>query len=392
MTAPRALLLDLVRAAVNDTPPAQPPAGDAPAMQPLADNTRVVQPSANNALSVQPPADGTDWAAVLDLAARQGVTALAWSGYERLYRAGRVTEPMPRTVKARWFGSAEAIRQRMRRQYARATEFAARLREAGVERLAVLKGMAYGQYYPEAELRESGDLDCFAIGDTHAADRAARRIGARVDDSDYKHSKIKYRGLTIENHHFLTGFNGTREGRRAERLLQELLTRGELVPIGDSALLRPTVDFDALFMLRHAQGHFLGEGIALRHLLDWHLLLERRQQELDWPYLYNIMERIRLRPFFDLVTAWCVERTGLRITDPRIRYSADRALLDRFEEDLFAPKPSAFNRHVWQKIPRIARRVGRMWRFRRLLNEPYLLKLWNIAAFSSYLHRHPTLD
>ncbi len=362
MTAPQALLLGLVRAAVNDTPPEQP------------------------------PTDGTDWAAVLTLAGRQGVTALAWSGYERLYRAGRITDPMPLPVKARWFSSSEAIRQKMRRQSVRAAEFAVRLREAGIERLAVLKGMAYGQYYPEAELRESGDLDCFVPGDTRAADRAARQIGAEVDDSDYKHSKIKYRGLTIENHHFLTSFNGTREGRRAERLLQELLTRGELVPIDGSALLRPAIDFDALFMLRHAQGHFLSEGIAVRHLLDWHLLLRQRQQEIDWPYLYNIMERIRLRPFFDLVTAWCVERTGLRITDPRIRYSADKALLEAFEEDLFAPQPSAFNRHVWQKIPRIARRARRMWRFRRLLNEPYLLKLWNIVAFSSYLHRRPTLD
>jgi len=33
-----------------------------------------------------------------------------------------------------------------------------------------------------------------------------------------------------------------------------------------------------------------------------------------------------------------------------------------------------------------------MRRFRRLLNGPYLLKLWNIMAFSSYLHCRPALD
>lgn len=362
MTALQALLLDLVRAAVNDT------------------------------LPEQPLTDSTDWAEVLALAGRQGVTALAWSGYDRLYRAGLVTAPMPLPVKARWFSSAEAIRQKMRRQYVQATKFAARLREAGIERLAVLKGVAYGQYYPKAELRESGDLDCFAVDDTRAADRAARQIGAQVDDSNYKHSKIEYRGLTIENHHFLTSFNGTREGKRTERLLQEELMRGQFVPIGGSALLQPAADFEVLFMLRHACGHFLSEGIALRHLLDWHLMLQRRQQQIDWPYLYNIMEQIRLRPFFDLVTAWCVERLGLRITDPRISYSADRALLEAFEKDLFEPHPSVFNRYVWQKIPRMIRRARRMWQFRRLLDESYLLKLWNIVAYSSYMHRHPTLD
>ncbi len=362
MTAPQALLLDLVRAVVNDT------------------------------LPQKPLTDSTDWAEVLALAGRQGVTALAWSGYERLYRAGRITAPMPLPVKARWFTSAEAIRRKMRRQKVQATEFAARLREAGIERLAVLKGVAYGEYYPEPELRESGDLDCFAVGDTRAADRAARQIGARVDDSNYKHSKIEYHGLTVENHHFLTSFNGTRKGKQTERLLQEELKRGQFVPIDGSALLRPAVDFEVLFLLRHAQGHFLSEGIALRHLLDWHLLLQQRQKKIDWPYLYNIMEQIRLRPFFDVVTAWCVERLGLRITDPRISYSADKALLEAFEEDLFEPHPSVFNRYIWQKIPRMIRRARRMWQFRRLLDESYLLKLWNIVAFSSYMRRHPTLD
>lgn len=386
MTASQALLIDLVRAAIDDDPTMRPPADR------TEETGGTKETSATKETDHAEKTGGTDWTAVAALAGRQGVTALAWNGYERLYRAGRGMEPMPLPVKVRWFSSAETIRRTMLRRFGCAKEFAARLHEAGIGHLVVLKGMAYGAYYPAAELRESGDLDCFAIGDTHAVDRAARAVGAGVDDRDYKHSKIKYRGLTIENHHFLTGFNGTRKGRQTELLLRELLSCGELTPIDGSTLCRPSADFDALFMLRHAQGHFLTEGIALRHLLDWQLFLHRRQREVDWPHLYQMMEQIRLRPFFDLVTAWCVERTGLRITDPRIRYSVDRKLFEAFEEDLFAPQPNPFNRHIWQKIPRIARRARRMWRFRRLLNESYFLKLWNVVAFSSYLRRRPTLD
>lgn len=34
--------------------------------------------------------------------------------------------------------------------------------------------------------------------------------------------------------------------------------------------------FNALFLTKHAQGHFLTEGIPLRHLCDWAILLKER--------------------------------------------------------------------------------------------------------------------
>ena len=48
-----------------------------------------------------PPA-GIDWQKVIDLAGEQGVVAIAWDGYSRLYEAGMVTVDMDKQVKKQW--------------------------------------------------------------------------------------------------------------------------------------------------------------------------------------------------------------------------------------------------------------------------------------------------
>jgi len=45
---------------------------------------------------------GIDWQKVIDLAGEQGVVAIAWDGYSRLYEAGMVTEDMDKQVKKQW--------------------------------------------------------------------------------------------------------------------------------------------------------------------------------------------------------------------------------------------------------------------------------------------------
>ena len=45
---------------------------------------------------------GIDWQKVIDLAGEQGVIAIAWDGYSRLYEAGMVTEDMDKQVKKQW--------------------------------------------------------------------------------------------------------------------------------------------------------------------------------------------------------------------------------------------------------------------------------------------------
>lgn len=334
------------------------------------------------------------WPDLYRLASIHGVSAIVWDGLQRSMKIGAILRDQGplRELKLRWAIQVDQIESVQQQRFRRAVDFVSILQLHGI-RTVVLKGIAYTSYYPDPLHREFGDLDCYLLGDYEAGNRIALEAGATVDENDYKHAHIEYKGLTIENHQFLTGFNGTEHGKRTEYLLREVLTGGNCyTPIRNTPLLTPNAMFSALFLLKHAQRHFEYEGIVVRHLLDWKLFLERNQNDLDWSLLNRMIDQMHMRPFANLITGWCVRRLGLCIDNPQIQYTLDCCLLDAFEQDLFAPHPMINNRCWWRKIPRILLRFRRMWRFKSLLDESYSAKIWNTFAYSSYLHRRPKFD
>ena len=88
-------------------------------------------------------------------------------------------------------------------------EYADKMYENGIP-VVVLKGLAFGVYFPNPMSRECGDLDCYMMGEGKKGDRITALIGGKVEDGGYKHAHLHYKGLAIENHYFLTNFNNTK--------------------------------------------------------------------------------------------------------------------------------------------------------------------------------------
>lgn len=231
-----------------------------------------------------------EWATVYGEASSQGVLAVAWDGLQRLVADGAVpAEFMPsRTMKMQWAYNVEQIERRYRRQHEIAVELAEIYRKADIHTI-VLKGLAVSGYYPVPEHRPCGDLDCFLGNGYEKGNIVAEQAGAVVERDYYKHSHIRYKGLMIENHRFCTAIRGSRRAKEFERRLQEVLETGRRY-IGDSALESPSPLFNALFLAVHAWGHFLTEGISLRHLCDWAMLLKAEGADIDWPKFRAIVE------------------------------------------------------------------------------------------------------
>lgn len=83
-------------------------------------------------------------------------------------------------------------------------------------------------------------------------------IGGKIEETGYKH----YKGLTIENHNYLTSFNNTKLGIRTEQLLQEQISVS-CRTINNKKSHNPSADFNALFLIKHPQRHFIKEGICV---------------------------------------------------------------------------------------------------------------------------------
>lgn len=333
-------------------------------------------------LSRRPTAD--EWHRLMDTSVQHGLTALTFGYVRNLPKA----DAPDADVAVRWFAAATNAERVMGRMRAVATDFAGRLWQRRVAAV-MLKGQAFAQYYANPLHREFGDIDCFLRGPREAADSAMAEMGCPLCPGAYKHTRLSYRGIPVENHIFFTSFGNTRRGLRTERHLATLFA-GPCTPIGDTDMLAPSADFTALFMPRHAQSHFTEEGIRMRYVLDWAMFLRAEQDRVDWPRVLSMMDDAHLSRFVGVLTALAVRCLGISVSHDGLRalaLSADSRLTDLVLADTMGPQPAVSTPGLWHKTRRIARRFVRMWRFRSLACEPYARMVWNAFAFSSYLHR-----
>ena len=318
--------------------------------------------------------DGVDWQTLYHEAAAQGVLAVTWRGVERLMSEGVITD-MPRNIKLQWAISAERIEGRYRHQEAMAKELATRFAENGIESF-VLKGFAISRYYPEPSLRESGDLDCFLGDDYERGNVVAEQTGATVRRDHYKHSHIHYRGLMVENHQFCTAIRGEQRRKTFERHLQHLLAEAPHDNLDGTKLLLPSADFNALFLTAHAFEHFLAEGIRLRHLVDWALLLHHEQENIDWKSFYEQCELRGLTIFANTMNSLVERYLGVVLSHPDIQ--RDERYAERVLRDAFASE-GVFNRKVspmYSRMLIVWNRVASLWKYHKIYRRSML---WDVT-------------
>lgn len=330
-----------------------------------------------------------EWRALYRVSVEQGVTAVVFDFVKTLPKS----EAPDMALLMAWLSAATGVEQSMRRMQIKAEEFAEEMEMRKIP-VVVLKGMAFAQYYPNPLHRECGDLDCYMMGKKEDGDLAAVELGGKVEEAGYKHSHLTYKGLTIENHRFFTNFDDTLTGKLTERVLGELIQE-EHTYIGKSKLRCPSANFNALFLLKHAQGHFINEGIRMRHVLDWALFLKGEQENVNWSRVLPMLEKTHTELFAGVMTAIVLQNLRIDIHNKDLlamAKSAEQSLVDAVLADILGEQPAIYVDGLWHKTKRILRRFYRMWKFRSLASESYPRMVWNAFAFSSYLRRKVVID
>lgn len=327
---------------------------------------------------------GIDWSRLVDIAFDGGVAALAVDGLvdgNPLLESDELED-----LLYELFGEALQAEYDYNYKFKTASAFAKALKEKGVE-CRVLKGLSFATYYEHPEHREFGDCDVYLGSGWAVGNEVAVSLGGRYEFGTYKHSHLFLGKLMIENHRYLTDFNGTRQGKKIERILEKAIAEGNGGYIGDSFLIRPNDYFNALFLIRHAHGNFMYGGLTLRMIYDWAAMLKCCGKTLDWGRLYDDLNECRLRNFARLMTSLCVEYLGID-TCPGMELCEDKALVEEVMQDtLLGGIHTKGVETFWKKCIRIARRFARIWHYRSLATESVPRMIWNNFAFSSYMKR-----
>lgn len=344
-----------------------------------------------------------DWKAVIDLAMSHGLDAVAWDGLQALYELQpEMAEELDASLgetKYDWFSFTLQAEQDYERQWQSFVELDKAFRAEGI-RMMVLKGFMLNECYPDPRHRSSCDIDCFLMGEGSVMDESAYERGNQLMESRgiavsrayYKNSSFVFLGTKVENHRFCTAFRVSRRWKEFEMLLQGLLKKAkEFRTVENTGTLIGPAMFNALFMTRHAQVHFLVEnGISLRHVCDWGMFLKRYGKELDWAEFMSICKRFGMDRF-----AFHLTRLAVRICgDPGING------LDAVSEGMDEPEQRMLN-DILTIGERAGKRDGRLtivwsilrssWKFRLFSDESSLRCLWQFVR-GYFFDRTPTLD
>lgn len=269
---------------------------------------RLVQAAMGNSNNSLP--DNVDWGAVVDLAARHGVGAVTMDGLNVLFQAGYIAKEQipPIRVRAQWGGLQQYAEQNYDRQQS-ALRALDRLMEGKPSKALVFKGISLSLYFPVAKHRECCDIDMYAMNGCYdELEACLLNDGGRVDHHDSKHASIKYKNAWVELHHYFLSSFVSPKLKRMNAVLENLLTESDVLP-GYNNIYRPSKEFDILFVLIHAANHYKIEGISIRHIIDWALILKSN----DYVWQKEMLEDMKLLKFASILNRIARENLGFDI-------------------------------------------------------------------------------
>ena len=317
-----------------------------------------------------------EWRQFYRLSAKHGVLAVV---YDVISKLPTEAQP-PRRLKLQWALSAETIINRSRKQRETVESLAVLMDSINVP-FAVLKGISFASYYPNPLLRECGDCDAYMFGEHIKGEKFLQLKGINLQKEDYKHSHFIYKGLQVENHRYCTK---VREGGKAVRYEQEmnryLYDKNKRRYISEeSKIILPCDEFNILMYLRHASVHFLTEGLTLRHLCDWYMILYKAADNVDWNELRAVLSIQKLERFAYVLTKVADKYFGMdfhRLFDD----SCNDWLVDKVLDDLiYGLKPlySTASSGLMERVGIVKYSIAHAWKYHHIMHTSVLLYIAN---------------
>lgn len=358
-----------------------------------------------------------EWAAVYDLTIQQNVMAIAFDGLSTLVErepasclAGKQVDERAWGRFVRAWGANVLYQEQRYEDYAQTVGQLARFYAEHGLRMMVLKGYGLSLDWPLPNHRPCGDIDIFLLDEDvdedvdrlldanvdangndddeqlspwKKGDEEIEKLGIKVEKGDSHHSRFCYQGWSVENHHSFMEQTSYRSNRTFEKELQQLTEEDrEEIEIDGVKFDIPAPTLMALHLTRHAGCDFASNTILLRQLLDWALFVDKRSAEMNWVCVTDIIDRMGMRGFFDMMNDLSVNELGIS-KDKFPSFKEDAKLRKCAIHDMFySPRVNDFPNHHKKFIyglKKTRQAWNNRWKNRLVFNEGFLSLYWQKA-------------
>ena len=222
---------------------------------------------------------GMDWHELYSFASKQALLGLCFEGIERLgedYPEELKQNPIGRELLMTWMGKAQQIRRQNMKVNAVASKLFSMLREDGM-RCCILKGQGNALMYPNPYSRTPGDIDVWIDASRERIMEYAQKKFELGDDIRLQHLETSLDSVPVELHFFPCSMNNSLYHARLQKWFRRNadLQCSHIVRLPDGAgdVAVPTTAFNVVYQLTHLYHHFFDEGIGMRQIIDYFLVV-----------------------------------------------------------------------------------------------------------------------
>ena len=222
---------------------------------------------------------GMDWQELYSFASKQALLGLCFEGIERLgkeYPEELRLNPIGRELLMTWMGKAQQIRRQNMKVNVMAGKLFSMLREDGM-RCCILKGQGNALMYPNPYSRTPGDIDVWIDASRERIMEYTQKKFELGDDIRLQHLETSLDGVPVELHFFPCSMNNPIYHARLQKWFRRYadLQCSHIVGLPDGAgdIAIPTTAFNVVYQLTHLYHHFFDEGIGMRQIIDFFLVV-----------------------------------------------------------------------------------------------------------------------
>jgi len=258
--------------------------------------------------------DGADWDSICLMAKEQTVAGIIGDGVAAFKSKGLIKE-MESETRNFFIRQSFNIEKKNEAIDLLLSQKTAELEAKGI-RPVVMKGQGTARCYPAPSHRTCGDIDYLLSKVDY--DKAVETLKPQADRLETEYSTIKHFGMHFgKNEIELHGTLSCGFGKKFDSVLDKMQDRMfaendfRIIDVNGTPVRLPSANFDAVYIFAHFMKHFYQEGLGLRQVCDWTMLLHSAKDSIDRDLLEQRIEGIGMMKEWKAFGSLAVDWLGL---------------------------------------------------------------------------------
>ena len=221
--------------------------------------------------SAPPSLSNIDWENVIKEGRMQAISCVLFEGMCKIVENGESS--IDKKLMLKWFSDVMMTEKANLLLNQALSDINQIFSDSGIP-FIVMKGQVAASLYPNPMRRQPGDIDVLVYdGYFDKACRILESIGGVIGEvAPEKHTEYIYKKITIELHHSMIDLSNPQALKYISELNISNFT--ETLTITDFSVPCFTPALNCVYMLSHMVHHLLTEGLGLRQVCDWMLLMK----------------------------------------------------------------------------------------------------------------------